>query len=392
MTALEFTCPICTGHDAEVLVDRLGVPVHQNLPVETASAARAVRRGDLRLRCCRACGFVTNVAFRPELLEYGAGYENDQTFSAEFAGHLEGMIGRVLDRGVRGKHVVEVGCGTGWFLRRLCAAGNNEGTGFDPSYRGPEVDPEAPTRFVREFYGPEQREVAADAVLCRHVIEHVPDPLALLRAVRGALADRPDALVFFETPCAEWILHGIVSHDLFYEHCSYFSAHSLALAFALAGFGPSAVEHVFGGQYLWLEGRAAPAAPFRRDSGDGERPSSLARRYRDEEARRLGRLSDAVDRLGRAGRLAVWGAGAKGVTFLNLLDPGAHRIACAVDINPRKQNLYLPGTGHPIVAPPRLPALGVTDVIVMNPNYIDEVRASLQSMSPTIRAHTEVEL
>src|SRR5213078_3046347 len=93
----------------------------------------------------------------------------------------------------------------------------------------------------------------ADVVVCRHVIEHIPRPLDLLRAVRQAVAARPHARVCFETPCVEWVLRNQVVWDFFYEHCSLFSAASLATAFRAAGFEVTDVRHVFHGQYLWLE-------------------------------------------------------------------------------------------------------------------------------------------
>ena len=49
----------------------------------------------------------------------------------------------------------------------------------------------------------------------------------------------------------------------------------------------------------------------------------------------------------------VWGAGSKGVTFLNVLkSDGA--IDYLVDINPYKQGLYVPGTGQQVVSPDML--------------------------------------
>ena len=100
----------------------------------------------------------------------------------------------------------------------------------------------------------------------------------------------------------------------------------------------------------------------------------------------FGRRSDAALRSwrGAAGRIAarggrgvIWGAGSKGVTFLNLVDPGARAFVAAVDLNPVKQNRFVSGTGHPIVAPEALRGIRPTHVLVMNPLYRDEIASRL---------------
>jgi hypothetical protein len=222
-------------------------------------------------------------------------------------------------------------------------------------------------------------------VVCRHVIEHVADPPALLRSVRAALAASPRARVFFETPCVEWILRRQVAWDFFYEHCSLFTADALATAFTAAGFAVAAVRHVFGGQYLWLEAHLAEDARPWRPSGVTGPPVELARRFAAAEAARVGSWRRDLDRLAAAGPLAVWGAGAKGVTFCNLADPDARRIACVVDVNPAKQGKFVAGTGHPIVAPERAAAAGVTAALVLNPNYVAEVADGLARLGSRAR-------
>jgi hypothetical protein len=129
------------------------------------------------------------------------------------------------------------------------------------------------------------------------------------------------------------------------------------------------VTHVFGGQYLWLEARPAKAiAPACENTG-GSGTALLAHDFGLDEHRLrhewLARLAD----LKLQGKLALWGAGAKGVTFANLVDPDCVTLDCAVDVNPNKQGCFIPGTGHPIVAPAALQARDVRNVILMNPNY-----------------------
>ena len=383
-------CALCGSDALRIFLDRRGVPVHQNLPRADRESARGVRRGDLRLACCGACGFIGNVAFDAALTEYGADYDNDQNWSPRFDAHVDALVSRLIAAGVRGQEVVEVGCGKGSFLRRLCERGDNRGIGFDPSYVGPAETDGGRVTFVREMYGAGHRHVAPDAVVCRHVIEHVPRPLELLADVRSAL-DRP-ARLFFETPDVQWILDGLVVQDFFYEHCSYFTPETLAGAFVRAGFAEPRVERVFGDQYLWLEARHDPAS-----SRGGDPPATpallaAALRYQERETSRLASLRSALERLASDGAVAAWGAGAKGVTFLNLLDPDAALVDCVVDINPRKQGLFLPGSAHPIVGPAAMAGRGIGSVVVMNANYLEEIRALVRDAGLQARIYDEAEL
>jgi hypothetical protein len=176
--------------------------------------------------------------------------------------------------------------------------------------------------------------------------------------------------VFFETPCVEWILHHRVLWDFFYEHCSLFTATSLSLAFRRAGFAVERVEHIFGGQYLWLEARVADvASPAEQVPAE---TAALANAYGEEVNTLRLHWQTRLQELGLRGKVALWGAAAKGATFANLVDPDCSLINCVVDLNPNKQGGHIPGTGHPIVAPADLPLRRVKSAVLMNPNYRDE--------------------
>lgn len=366
-------CPVCEGSRLTSFLRRSQVPVHQNLVVDSQATARSVTRGELNLVVCEDCGFVCNSAFDLSKLAYGKDYDNTQSCSAYFDAYLDGLVKDMVERqGVRNSTIVEVGCGKGQFLRKLVSypGAGNRGFGFDPSYAGPDTDLDGHLVFRRCYYDDTCTDVAADVVVCRHVIEHVPEPLVMLRSVRAALGQSPKARVFFETPCVEWILRNRVVWDFFYEHCSLFSAASLSLAFRRAGFAVERVEHIFGGQYLWLEARAIDMPSHA--AHNGHETAALARSYGANEANLRQEWQARLLELKARGKVALWGAGAKGATFANLVDPDCAIIDCVVDLNPNKQGRYIPGTGHPIVAPASLPEHGVRSAVLMNPNYREE--------------------
>jgi hypothetical protein len=85
------------------------------------------------------------------------------------------------------------------------------------------------------------------------------------------------------------------------------------------------------------------------------------------------------------GSTAIWGAGAKGATFCNVVDPDCEYIKCIVDITPEKQGKYIPGTGHPIVSPEFILSTNVETILLMNPNYHDENQRLLDEAGIKVR-------
>jgi hypothetical protein len=75
----------------------------------------------------------------------------------------------------------------------------------------------------------------------------------------------------------------------------------------------------------------------------------------------------------------IWGSGSKGVSFLTTLGIEAE-VEYAVDINPYKHGMYMAGTGQRIVPPEFLREYRPDLVIAMNPVYLAEIGAALESL------------
>lgn len=75
-------------------------------------------------------------------------------------------------------------------------------------------------------------------------------------------------------------------------------------------------------------------------------------------------------------RCALWGAGAKGVAFLNAIDPQAQfgaQFGPVIDLSPWKWDRYLPVTAHQISEPTSRALHGIDNVIITNPAYHNEI-------------------
>jgi len=368
-----------------VFFEALAVPAHVGLQWASRAAARRCPKGDIRLAFCRMCGCVANTAFDPALVQYGEAYDNSLFHSPRFRDYSRSLAERLVDHfGLHDKHVTEIGCGKGEFLRMLCALGNNQGTGFDPSYEPDRVMEDIDHRItvVRDFFSGQLLRSEEDLVACRFTFEHLSDPGGLLTTLRGAVGDNTRTGVFFEVPNALSIFRDGVIWDIIYEHCSYFSSESLAHVFVTHGFEVRDLSEAFGGQFLSLEAAPAAGPTWTAGAFPGEFPETARHvaGFAQTYQRKMDNWREKLGRMAQTGRRAVvWGAGAKGVSFLNSLR--IHdQIEYAVDINPGKQGKHVAGTGQMIVPPGFLSQYRPDLVIVMNPLYEAEIQATLRDL------------
>ena len=372
-------CPRCSASNGIVFDRRERTPILLNRTYRSALEARAAATGTLAFTGCGNCGFVWNAAFDDAAIVYDGAYENDQAHSAVFRAHMDAMAGRALamvDKNAA-VNVVEVGAGQGVFLKTIADAAVGRlasATGFDPAWRGKPGGGPAPVHLYTDLFDANAALHLAHApnlLVSRHTIEHVANPLAFLTTIRAGLPMHASVRVAVETPCVKWILDNWAIQDFFYEHCSLFTAHTLRRALEATGFEATSVDHVFGGQYLWAEA-ITTAQAHTVDWHDPARPDFAAwSRHKDEM---LTHWRAKLAKANAEGPAYLWGAGAKGVTFACLFDPEAKLLTGLVDINPNKQGTFAAMTGCPIIAPADI--RNGSTIVVMNPNYEQEIRSS----------------
>lgn len=379
-------CPVCRVGRLSVFADLGDLPAQIGVQWASIESARACRRGRIRLAYCEACSFVTNVAFSSRAVDYDDLYDNDLSHSPRFREYEQGLIARLAEEhDLRGKRVVEIGCGNGGFLRRLCAAAGCQGIGFDPSLSHSTEKANSSVELVAEYYPDARGPLDADLIVCRQVFEHLPDPLSFLLDLRAGIRNGSNTVVCFEVPSFDYVLDELALWTLIYEHCSYFTSASLAAVFTHAGFDVRHVKSGFDGQFLTVEAIAdgppadgcARAEPGAMNTEFIERIESFVSRL----DRTLAAWRSRIARLAAEGkRVAVWGAGARAVSFLNLVS-ATEAIRYVVDINPNKAGNYIAGCGQRIVEPAFLAGYRPDAIVVMNPIYLDEIRSCVASMS-----------
>lgn len=376
-------CPACNRPHLEVFFRMEQMPVFCNVLCDTPQQAKDFPRADIHLGWCNQCDLIYNVAFDASRLDYDAAYENSLHFSPHFQQFAESLAGELVERyALRDKDIIEVGCGQGDFLRLLAQKGGNRAFGFDPSYRGEEGQAPEEITIIPEAYNERFTEQPADLICSRHVLEHIERPQEFLNSLRRTLGDRTETPIYIEVPDALYTLKDMGIWDIIYEHCSYYTPRALGLLFARCGFKPLYVTERYNNQFLSIE--ALPAERAVADDDPAIPPETaqtyvqaFGREYAGKKQKWQANLQSwkRDDR-----RVVLWGAGSKGVTFLNAMQIDTQQLPYIVDVNPRKQGRFVVGMAQEIISPEKLREVQPQVVVIMNAVYEQEIKGTLNEL------------
>ncbi|MEV6525263.1 methyltransferase domain-containing protein [Longispora sp. NPDC051575] len=368
----ELDCEACGAPDPRPCADLGLFPASCGVTWPAPPADPAMGRMDLWY--CPECAHVLNRGFRDDHRAADGLFDNSMLSSASYRTHVASVAQRVTgwtgdtpDRPAPTR-VLELGCGEGELLELL----PGERTGW--SRHVPETVSRDGYTLNAGTWRPGTQ--TYDLVVARHVLEHVSDPLGLLRQLRSVT----DGRGYFEVPDAGYDL-GAAGWDVIYPHAQYFHAGSLVAMCERAGFTVTNYGLTFHDQYLFVEVSTDPAAENAEGCVDcGPLNNDHQRAIVQNFGNRFGALVDRWQGVLKSHhRPALWGAGARGVTFLATVDPG-HTMT-VVDLNAGKHGRFLP-TGHRVDAPSSLP-LDTDVVIITNPAYQKEIALSVAELGIT---------
>ncbi|MDP9347872.1 MAG: class I SAM-dependent methyltransferase [Gemmatimonadota bacterium] len=381
-------CRSCGSAGIEPFLDLGETPLANALLTEDQLDALEARF-PLVVAFCPQCSLIQiTETVEPEVLFRNYFYAS--SYSDTMLRHAEDICDELTAaRGLNsGSLVVELASNDGYLLQYFRQRGIPV-LGIEPAQNIAEIarDKGIPTRA--EFFSLDlarqlrDEGVRADVVLGNNVLAHVPDLNGFV-AGAGAIL-KADGIVRFEFPYVGDLIDHLEFDTVYHEHLCYFSAHATEELFRRHGLILTDVRRlaIHGGSLRVTgaftaaeEGRGRVEALLAEEKARGLDQLATYRHFAEE----VSALSDHLRRLlydlrAEGGRIAAYGASAKGATLLNYLRLEPDTIEYVVDRSALKQGRFTPGTRMPILPPDRLLDDQPDYVLLLTWNFAAEILA-----------------
>jgi SAM-dependent methyltransferase len=260
---------------------------------------------------------------------------------------------------------LEIGAGVGYLTRSLLDVGWDM-TSLEPGQGYELFWSNYGVQVIREFF-PTPRAPGPYELVCAYgVLEHVPNPLSFLEAVKDHLAPGGKAVICVPD-CTDEIRVGDPS-ILFHEHFNYFDAGSLMRLIMLAGMSARVIRSRFGRcLYAIASVGIAKAA-----GGEEGLPPALVASYPKRSTLFVDCVRGQLTNIAKTGTLGVYCA-ARG---LALLDPALPMRF--FDDDPAQQGKFLPPFQVVIAGRAELLATPVDHLVIMSRTFGRRIRDSLR--------------
>jgi len=216
-------CAVCGHDDPDVLVDLPGLPLTDTFcrkaPSEPPSAY------DQSLVQCPECGHVQLATFLDPALLYSADYHfrtgaspTGRHGTAAFLAVLEKLVGKRTFR-----LAVDIGCNDLFCLKQLHGRAQRR-VGVDPIWTGSQPDDDEIEVIGATIEDADLARTLGDEpdlLVCRHTLEHLWDPRAVVRSMLGMLSQ--DGILMLEVPGLEAMVEKFRFDHVFHQHLHYFS-------------------------------------------------------------------------------------------------------------------------------------------------------------------------
>jgi SAM-dependent methyltransferase len=348
----------------------------------------------LEVYYCPKCHLVQIDEYeKPEQI-FSSDYAYFASYSTTWLKHCESYVDMMVKRfGLdRDSLVMEIASNDGYLLQ-FFKKYNIPVLGVEPAKNTAEVaiSKGIPTdvTFFNQAYAEKManRSLLADLIIGNNVLAHNPNLNDFVRGLSIAL--KPHGIITLEFPHLMKLIQNNQFDTIYQEHYSYFSFHAvmyLLESHNLTVFDVDQLPTHGGSLRIYIKHTSDKSR--RTDSRvmmliDQEKQAGLLSldtydwfREQVEQTKRC--LLECLIDIKNDGKTIVgYGAPAKGNTLLNYCGIRSDFLSYTVDINPQKQDHYLPGTHIPIKQPEEIRSDKPDYILILPWNIKDEIMAQL---------------
>jgi SAM-dependent methyltransferase len=339
---------------------------------------------DQRLLYCGNCGHgQLESQIAPDIL-YGTNYCFRTSASATARKGTKFFLS-VLDEAAPGRRfrcVLDLGCNDLFLLSQLKDRVNVR-IGVDPVWRGREQERDDQSIIL---YGSNIEDVPLsalpeklDLVVCRHTLEHIADPAAVLDKVMSAAA--PDALYVFEVPGFDALVSRFRFDQVFHQHLQYFSLASFTRLLENTGASSLLHRENFHDWGAMAVAFARPASAAKAKLGaPGPAAPEIARRYllfREQ-------MASARSAFAELNGAPIYGYGAAQMLPVLAYHMGTdlHELAAVIDDDPAKDGIGYWNLPVKVVHSARIKDISAASVLITALDNVQPIMTRLLANRP----------
>lgn len=320
----------------------------------------------LKVLVCNQCWLVQTEDYAGAEELFDADYAYFSSFSSSWLKHAEQYVADMVNRFNLSKnsHVVEIAANDGYLLQYVKAKGI-PCLGVEPTASTALAARKKGIEIVEEFFGVElakklvSQGKQADLTAANNVLAHVPDINDFVAGFAHLL--KPNGVATFEFPHLMQLIKHSQFDTVYHEHFSYLSLTAVSQIFNQNDL------QVFDVQEIRTHGGSLRVFAQRKDQGQ-HLVSKSVNDLLDMELKvgvksedyyvnlqlqanqiKHDLLAFLIEAKRKEKKVIAYGAAAKGNTLLNYGGVRQDLLSAVVDLNPAKQNKYLPGSRIPIV-------------------------------------------
>lgn len=349
----------------------------------------------LRIQVCEECWLVQTLDFTGREVLFDENYAYFSSFSSSWLAHAKNFVETAINRlGLDSRSkVVEVASNDGYLLQYVASAGI-PCFGVEPTHSTAQAAREKGITVFEEFFGAayahelKSTEGPVDLLIANNVLAHVPDINDFVTGVATLLKD--DGVASFEFPHLLNMVRENQFDTAYHEHFSYLSLAAVRRIFQHNGLRVYDVERLSthgGSLRVWAQRSDVYQRPCSDEYlaiAEQEAEAGIETQvfYTQAQERALQvkyqLLKFLLDARTAGKKVIAYGAAAKGNTLFNFSGVKSDLVDAVIDLNPNKQNKFMPGSHIPIRGLSYLLENKPDYVLVLPWNLFDEVRTQLR--------------